>query len=294
MLSGDVKSILLLLVFVVLGISMTFFSADDSGMEEFSAGDTTLAKSNKKAPFHRGKDSSDHAPLVYYQVPETKRELFPFDPNKADSTQLLRLGLSPWQVRNIYKYRAKNGIYRTKQDFARLYGLTVEHYKALEPYIRISDDYLPASTLFKDSFPQRDTTLYPVKLKPSERIVLNTADTTALKRVPGIGSGFARRIKSYGDRLGGYVSVDQLDEIDGFPAEAKEYFVVQSATTKRLNLNTMSLDVLKKHPYMGFHRAKAIVDYRSRYGRINSLNELKLNNDFPPSVIERLEPYVEY
>lgn len=28
-------------------------------------------------------------------------ETFPFDPNTADSTQLLRLGLQPWQVRNI-------------------------------------------------------------------------------------------------------------------------------------------------------------------------------------------------
>ena len=45
-------------------------------------------------------------------------ELFPFDPNTADSTTLLRLGLVPWQVRNIYKYRAAGGIYRSKEDFA--------------------------------------------------------------------------------------------------------------------------------------------------------------------------------
>ena len=38
----------------------------------------------------------------YYKVPEKQYELFYFDPNTADSTQLLRLGLQPWQVRNIY------------------------------------------------------------------------------------------------------------------------------------------------------------------------------------------------
>lgn len=57
---------------------------------------------------------------------------------------------------------------------------------------------------------------YQKKIKAGEHIVLNTADTTALKTVPGIGSYYARKIIAYGQRLGGYVSVDQLDEIEGF------------------------------------------------------------------------------
>lgn len=40
-------------------------------------------------------------PSPYYAVPSHAVERFPFDPNTADSTQLLRLGLQPWQVRNI-------------------------------------------------------------------------------------------------------------------------------------------------------------------------------------------------
>ena len=84
----------------------------------------------------------------YYQQETRPVERFAFDPNTADSTQLLRLGLQPWMVRNIYKYRAAGGVYRKKEDFARLYGLTVKQYQELEPYIQISSDYLPASTLF--------------------------------------------------------------------------------------------------------------------------------------------------
>ena len=40
-------------------------------------------------------------PQQYYRVEQTPVERFAFDPNTADSTQLLRLGLQPWQVRNI-------------------------------------------------------------------------------------------------------------------------------------------------------------------------------------------------
>ena len=103
------------------------------------------------APSHipqKGEERKDR--YVPYAATESQHtvEEFPFDPNTADSSQLLRLGLQPWQVRNIYRYRAKGGIYRKKEDFARLYGLTVKDYRRLEPYIRISSDYLPAATLF--------------------------------------------------------------------------------------------------------------------------------------------------
>jgi DNA uptake protein ComE-like DNA-binding protein len=90
--------------------------------------------------FSHQKSTRNKRPTQYYATESQKVERFPFDPNTADSTQLLRLGLQPWQVRNIYKYRAHGGIYRQKEDFARLYGLTVKQYRELEPYIRISSD----------------------------------------------------------------------------------------------------------------------------------------------------------
>ena len=220
----------------------------------------------------------------------------------------MRLGLQPWQVRNIYRYRAKGGVYRRKEDFARLYGLTVKQYRELEPYIHISDDYRPAASLFagrRGSYERgrsagggenrgTDSLYYPVKIKDGEHVVLNTADTAALRRVPGIGSYYAKEIMSHGRWLGGYVSVDQLDEIDGFPQEAKKYFVVQHAQPRKLNINKLSLNELRRHPYVNFYQAKAIVDYRRLHGDIKSLDDLCLSKDFPPEAIRRLEPYVEY
>ena len=213
----------------------------------------------------------------------------------------MRLGLQPWQVRNIYKYRAAGGIYRTPLDFAKLYGLTVKQYRELEPYIRISSDYLPASTLVNEKTDYarketKDTTVYqhPIKIKATEHIVLNTADTTSLITIPGIGPYYARKIVQYGNRLGGYVSVDQLDEIDDFPTEAKKYLVVSNPSPKKLNVNQLSLNELKRHPYINFYQAKAITDYRRLHGAIKSLNELRLIKDFSPEAIKRLIPYVAY
>ena len=225
-------------------------------------------------------------------VPTRHMEEFPFDPNTADSTQLLRLGLQPWQVRSIYRYRARGGVFRSKRDFAQLYGLTKKDYLRLEPYIRISDDYQPASTLFSKE--ERDTLRYPAKLKDGDHVVLNTADTTQLMKVPGIGSYYAKEIIRHGKWIGGYVSVDQLDEIEGFPPTAKKYFVVSHPTPQRLNINKLTLQQLRRHPYINYYQAKAIVDYRRLYGDIKSLQDLRFSKAFPEDAIQQLEPYVEY
>ena len=145
---------------------------------------------------------------------------------------------------------------------------------------------------------KRDTLRYPVKLKQHEHVVLNTADTTQLKRVPGIGSYYAREIERYGRWLGGYVSIDQLDEIDGLPptvrAAVKQYFVISEPHLQRLNVNQLTIDQLRRHPYINYHQAKALVNYRREHGAIHDLHELRLSKDFTPEAIQRLLPYVCY
>lgn len=277
-----------------------------------------------------GMEASGKAEDKYYAVEESERELTYFDPNTADSTTLLKMGLQPWQVRNIYKYRAKGGVYREPQDFAKVYGLTVKQYRELEPYIRISSDYRPAAEVyarqnhnyrrsggysynsgygssssgqrtaspgaFRDVTPShvRDTVAYPVKLKPGERIDLNAADTSMLKKVPGIGSFFARKVVAYRERLGGFYSAQQLLEIEGFPEEAQAFFTVRPGMVRRINVNKLTLSQMRQHPYINFYMAKAIADRRRLKGPLASLNDLSLLPDFTPEVIERLSHYVEF
>ena len=160
-----------------------------------------------------------------------------------------------------------------------------------------TDGLMPVDTLRKERHrDQRDsaTSHYQPKLQEGEHLVLNTADTTALMTVPGIGPYFARKVVGYGQRLGGYVSVDQLDEIEGFPLDAKAYFVIENACPEKLNINQLSLAALKRHPYINYFQAKAIMDYRRLHGPIRSLDDLRLSKDFPPEAIARLVPYVAY
>lgn len=288
---SDRKVVLVLLAVIVIALGVIFLTGE-STPPIISSQSKVSSKSRISS---RSRSSSPSS------LPERKVERFPFDPNTADSTQLRRLGLQAWQIRNIYKFRAAGGIYRKPLDFAKLYGLTVKEYREMEPYIRISSDYLPAATLVKGPVTAQkdnnDTTAvrhYPQKISDTSHVVLNTADTTELMTIPGIGPYFARKIVEYGRRLGGYVSVEQLDEIEDFPLESKRFLVIEGATPQKLNVNKLTLNELKRHPYINFYQAKGITDYRRLYGPIKNLQDLRLLKDFPQAAIERLMPYVTY
>lgn len=264
-------------------------------------------------------DRSAPASSRYYAVDASQPESFPFDPNEADSTQLLRLGLAPFQVRSIYRYRAKGGRFSTKDDFRRVYRLTNEQWEHLSPLIRIASKYRlvdvapqadkrrsshPASSVVDtivhriapdSSATSRPKPVYVQKLSGDETIDINLADSALLCRVPGIGPYFARRIIQYRRRLGGFASADQLLQIENFPADALAWMQVpDTCQVQKLQINRLSTRKLMKHPYMGYYRASEIADYRRVHGPIRSIEVLKSLPHFTEDDIIRLAPYLSF
>lgn len=294
---SDRKALVFLAVLLAVIIGITDYLSSGNTVTPLSEADSIesggIAGNHKQAD-HTGK---------YYKVEGRKAELFSFDPNTADSSQLLRLGLAPWMVRNIYRYRAKGGVFRQKSDFARVYGLTRGQYRALEPYIVIGSDYQPAysgaakdkpAKAYADSAQSHRQHNYQHKLHEGETISLNSADTSVLKRIPGIGSFFARRIVAYRERLGGFDHAEQLLEIDDFPKQALGYVKVDGSGISKLHVNKMTLNQLRRHPYINYYQAKCIVDYRRLHGPLHSLGQLRLLSEFTGDDLKRLEPYVDF
>ena len=219
---------------------------------------------------------------------------FPFDPNRADSLTLRRLGLPGWMARNIVRYRERGGCFRHPEDFRKIYGLTDEQYAALEPYIRIApqDTARPAPPRLYTAQTERDTMARPYKYPAGTVIELNRADTTELKKIPGIGSGIARLITGYRQRLGGFYALEQLREIDLDPEPLRPWLRIDSTAIRRLNLNRVGIDRLRRHPYFNFYQAKAIVERRKKHGPLRSLKVFALYEEFTEADFERMRHYV--
>lgn len=141
---------------------------------------------------------------------------------------------------------------------------------------------------------QRDTFTWIKKLPTGSVIDLNSADTTLLKRVPGIGSWRARRIVQFRTHLGGYSRVEQLLEINGIPDTILRWFEVKTPPHKVLNLNKAKADEMIAHPYLTYRHARVIINHRRLHGPLHSLSQLSLYPEFTNDTLTWLEPYVTF
>ena len=224
-------------------------------------------------------------------------ELFPFNPNEADSATLLRVGLKPWQVRNLLKYRRKGGRWRSADDFRRLYGLTEEEFQRLRPYIIISPSAEENQNSFAKDAGKRDSLrrIYPEKFGELTVVSLNAADTTLLQRIPGIGRYRAAQICRYRERLGGYISTAQLRDIGDLPEGIEQWFEIGAGETPRqIDVNKSDFKTLLRHPYLSYNQVCAIMRFRQKFGSLRSWSNLRNSPDFSETDFQRLAPYFKF
>ena len=138
------------------------------------------------------------------------------------------------------------------------------------------------------------------QVKTDQMVELNTADTTLLKQLRGIGSGYAKMIVNYRGKLGGFYCKEQLLEVYHFPQETYNKIQAQvwvdTTQVQKLYINQLSIDALKRHPYIRYFQAKSLYDNRLRMPeqRYNALDDLVEDRDVTSQFIEKIAPYLSF
>lgn len=221
--------------------------------------------------------------------PPKSRKYFFFDPNTVTVEELVQLGLSVKQANVIEKYRSKGGHYHSLEAFSKVYVIDSSTFQKLKPWIKINQ-------LAINSPPKAKRDTFPKVEQTPTIIELNTADTLELVKIKGIGKALARRIIAYRNLLGGYVSIHQLTEVHGIKPELintiASAITIDSARIKVINLNLVSYEELKKHPYLSDYQARAIIFYRSKVGNIKNTQELLTNKILPYDRYRNIKSYL--
>ncbi|SCM55326.1 putative protein {ECO:0000313/EMBL:CEA16961,1} [Petrimonas mucosa] len=172
------------------------------------------------------------------------------------------------------------------------------HNAVISGHDRKSRDRTDTRLLSRERIPERRILFRATeKLAAGETILLNSADTADWKRIPGIGSVFANRIVKYQNLLGGFVSVEQLREVYGIDDELFlriSPYIQADDNYSKLQINRMEFRELLKHPYLNYRQVQAIVNLRKKRGKIASINELAMLDEFTSEDIFRIEPYLEF
>ncbi len=229
-------------------------------------------------------------PYKKYERPALQMSIF--DPNTADSTTLLSEGIPHWMVRMMLNYRRKGGVYKKVEDLKKIPHISDSLYAQIAPYVQIDTLLFTPDTIPHHAFAQQ------WKQKKDTVLELNSCDTASLKLLRGIGTFTASQIVRYRQRLGGYVSVEQLREVEGIEPSLLDslygHFTVCADSVRRIPVNHTKVEKLQRHPYITFTQAQAIYDLRRDRTHLNSIDDLRSLGVFTEADILRLTPYLSF
>lgn len=223
-----------------------------------------------------------------------KAATFYFDPNTASVKDWVRLGIKEKTANTIQNYISKGGKFYKAEDIRKIWGFSKKDADRLVPYVTIKRDEAPYVAYEKKDYPVREPKNF--NSGSIKNVPINSADTTSFKNLPGIGSKLSQRIINFRNKLGGFYSVDQVGETFLLPdstfRKIKPYLLLDDLPIKRININSASPDELKDHPYIRFHVANAIVQYRNQHGNYNSVEEIKKIMIITDSIFFKITPYL--
>ena len=229
--------------------------------------------------FEKRNYSNYYSKKKKYKAPDSK-----FNPNTFTLSDWMNLGLSEKQSVVVLKFTSR-GIY-SEQDLKRIFVIP----DVLFELIRDSVVY---PERFQNS-PNQES--FKKQAKQITLINLNTADTTEFMKIYGIGAFYAKQIIRYREKLGGYFTKEQLFEVWKMTNEAydkiKDHVFISEKDVKRININSVTIEELKVHPYLKWNQANSIIKMRMQRNGFKNIEELKESVLIDSETYEKLFPYL--
>ena len=213
-------------------------------------------------------------------------------PEALNAADWQRLGLSSKQASSMLRYRDKYGFHSIEQ-MQRIRVLPPALLNLISDSLRFQQPFGNTST--KNIEGKAKETSSVLLEKKIQKLDLNSATTGMLVALPGVGEYTAVKIIAYRERLGGFLSLDQLQEIQGLKPEILQkllpYLELEQGV-KRISINEVPYELLKLHPYLTWNQANSIIKMRKQRGQFKDLVELKESVLIDEETYKRLLPYV--
>lgn len=228
-----------------------------------------------------------------FQNKNYKPKIYPFNPNFITDFKGYKLGMSVEEIDRLFAFRKSNKYVNSPAEFQSVTKVSDSLLKVISPYFKFPDWVKNQKSNFKP-FSNNEF----AKKEKISILDINKASKEDLKKVYGIGDGLSDRILKYKEQLGGFVSMEQMQDIWGLSPEVVEklkssFKISVMPDVKKVNINNASVKELSQFHNFRYALAKEIVTYRSMNGDIK-IEDLTKIKGFPVDKVKIIALYLEF
>jgi competence protein ComEA len=287
-----------ILVFFIITISTTFilrywpkesFTEDDFDPSLYYLPEDSVIENE----FEKKYSYDDENNSFFFDGGETTRtkkprQKFAFDPNVISKDSLMLLGFSAFGSKSLVNFRSKGGKIKDMEKFKTIFGIDTNLVNELETFI----SYEQGKTNFQPYSKSENT----FKKKEVQIIEINTADSLEWEQLPGVGAYLTYKIMKNRKKLGGFLSVDQLTELniiqDSVFQKISQFLTVDNTLITKININTADYKTFVTHPYFTKETANAILKYRKQHGDFQDVKHIRRIISIKEETGEKILPYL--
>jgi len=224
---------------------------------------------------------------------KTKTVIYPFNPNFISDFKGYKLGMSVAEIDRLQEYRKQNKFVNSAAEFQAVTKVSDSLLKAISPYFKFPD-WVNNKKEFRRTFEKEEYS----KAQKTVVFDINQASKEDLMKIYGIGDKISERILEQKQKLGAFVSMEQLYDIWGLSEDVisklKTTFAVKSTgNLRKVNINNASAKELAQFPFFKYPLAKEIVIFRTMNGDL-SIEDLPKIKGFPIEKIKIIALYLDF
>ncbi|AWX45456.1 hypothetical protein HME9304_02470 [Flagellimonas maritima] len=216
---------------------------------------------------------------------------YSFNPNYITDYKGYTLGMSINEIDRLHAFRASDRFINSAEQFQQVTKVSDSMLNVLSPFFKFPD-----WTQKKSNYGSKKSKLQK-STETSKTLDINSASIEDLKEINGIGNKLSARIIKFRDRLGGFLTNEQLYDVYGLNMEVanrvlRKYQVLKPPSIKKINVNNATSSEISSLVYITYQVAERIVEYRRVNGRINTFDELTGIEGFPSNKLDRITLYL--
>ncbi len=262
--SREQRTGVFLLFSIIITLQLVYFFVDFSSFSKDSP------EKEKWLSLQSQIDSLKQQKLDY--VPK----IYPFNPNFITDYKGYKLGMSVAEIDRLLAFRKENRYVNSPKEFQAVTKVSDSLLDAISPYFKFPDwvknkkEFSEYKKYPKTAFSQKEKMVV---------IDINQATQEDLIKIYGVGEAISIRILKFKESLGGFVSMEQMNDIWGLSPEVIEnlnthFKVGAPPKLKKIDINNASIKELSDFPYFKYPISKNIVTFRSMNGDIKNSEDL--------------------